>query len=129
MAITSNKLTIKNGTMKDLLNTTRAWTISLSSEGSLKKYILKHTIDNYACIQVLEQENNQGNYDIKSFECYKEMSDDDKRFFINLVVINLLLMDGKKKNIPFLYMKQSNDENLNFIKSYLSGWPSILQIL
>lgn len=115
--------------MEDLLTTTHAWTISLSAEGSLKECILRYMGDNYASIKVLEQENNPGKYDIISFECHKDITDDDKRCFINHVVTYLLFIDDNKRGIPFLYIKQSNDENLNFIKSYLSDWPPILQIL
>ena len=109
--------------MRDLLNTTHAWTISLSEEDSLKGYMLRYMGDNYASIKVLEQENNPGKYDIISFECHKYITDDDKRCFINHVVTILSLTKGKSGSLPFLYMQQSNDENLNFIKRlYFPLW-------
>ena len=43
-------------------------------------------------------------------------------------IINILLLEGTMKPLPFLYIRSSNT-NLNFIKEYLSGGFPVLRVL
>lgn len=60
-------------------------------------------------------------YRVESFKCHSEedVNDDDKRLLINHIVINILLLEGTRLSVPFLYFKYPNGENMDFIRNYI----------
>lgn len=110
------------------LNVSRAWSFCCVNEDPNITYTLQYMDKTYATIKVVKQELDNIPYGIDFFDCTDDVTKSDKMLFINHVVINILLLEGTIKPLPFLYIRSSN-ANLDFIKEYLSGGFPVLRVL
>ena len=110
------------------LNVSRAWSFRCVNEGLNITCTLQYMDKTHATIKVVKQELDNIPYGIDFFDCSDDVTESDKMLFINHVIINILLLEGTMKPLPFLYIRSSNT-NLNFIKEYLSGGFPILRVL
>ena len=73
----------------------------------------------YASIKVKRPNDIDKLYGVESFKCIEDVNDDDKMLLINHIVINILLLEGNNLSVPFLYLKNPNGENMDFIRNYI----------
>ena len=103
------------------LKVSKTWLFTLERENGCLIGKLTYMGVEYASIKIVIPTAPNMLYDIESFECQQEINDDDKMLLVNHIVINILLLEGTKLKIPFLTIKHTKEENMNFIKNYIPG--------
>lgn len=107
------------------LNTSKAWSFHIENEKDHLICKLTYMDKVYASINIKKPNKIDRLYGVESFKCTEEVNYDDKMLLINHIVINILLLEGGKLSVPFLYLKYPNGENMDFMKDYIPNCFSI----